>query len=102
MASEVLNVGIGRLVGVAGDEGDEVEQGAFGIAQGRGVEVGASQAFMQLRVGVLRPQEEGVAADSVGAPVQGRNIGGDHLLDPAGQVPILEVDLARDLVHPPE
>ena len=98
-APKRLHVLDGGAVGVLRDLLDVLEQGALGVRQGGRVEVGAGQARVEIGVGVLQLQEEGVAPDSVGAPIERRDVGGDHLLGAACEVAVGEVDMVGELDH---
>jgi hypothetical protein len=69
-----------------------IEQRAFRWSQARVVELALENGIYALIGGSLNTQEVGVAVQSIWAPVQVRNVAGDHLLVAAREVTFGEMN----------
>ena len=84
--ADFLNLRVSGARGVIGDEFDVGHQGAFGGREPGFVELAFEDGFYGLVSGSLNTQEVGVAIQSIWAPVQKRNVTGDHLVVAEGEM----------------
>ncbi len=94
--TEPLDLLVGDAVSVPGQRLDEFQEQPVLRRQVRGVQVPVAQRRRRLRVLFsLQLQEPGMAAESVVAAVQRRDVGSDHFVLSSAERPVGEVQPAR-------
>jgi hypothetical protein len=97
--AQFLDVIGGRAVGRPCDQFNVVQQGTLGGTEACLLDFPLQDRGDALFGGSLNPQEVGVAVQSIRTAVEVGDVAGDHLLVPAGEVALGEMDSVREFDH---
>lgn len=101
-SAQLLNVFAGGAIGCFGDQFHVVEQGPLSGGQAGDVEVSVENRANAGIIGSLNTQEVGVTVQSIRTMVEEGDVAGDHLLVPAREVALGEVNGVGELHHLPQ